>query len=223
VAGTDDLFRPGVEDGRVEKEWLSLRATEPAVVTDELLEGGHLAGDGIDDADHQDVRHVRELGLAPEVPRCVRVVWRQRSPVLGVDEHEADARVLGQPRDESGSPADERTSSSVTHYLPPATPIAPSPSEGRPNEGSYDWPTWGADQPGSRSTVSMVTSRLPRDWDAAGGAALATGRGSAGGIVRTPEVQASGRGGARSDRGTPSFIFWNAGAVEIVPPDMLLS
>jgi len=43
--------------------------------------------------------------------------------------------------------------------------------------------------------------------DAAGGAALATGRGSAEENVRIPEVQAGGRGGARSDRGTPSFIF----------------
>ena len=72
VAGADDLFRSGVEDGWVEEEWLSLRATEPAVVTDELFKGGHLAGDRIDAADYQDVRHVGELGLAPEVPRRVR-------------------------------------------------------------------------------------------------------------------------------------------------------
>ena len=71
---------------------------------------------------------------------------------------------------------------------------------------------------------SMVTDRsAARSGDAAGGAALATGRGSAEENVRIPEVQAGGRGGARSDRGTPSFIFCNAAAVETVPHDMLLS
>src|SRR5918997_7097019 len=53
--------------------------------------------------------------------------------------------------------------------------------------------------------------------DAAGGAALATGRGSAEENVRIPEVRAGGRGGARSDRGTPSFIFCNAVAAGMVP------
>src|SRR5687768_13183808 len=72
VAGADDLLIPGVEDGRVEEEWLSLRAAESTVVADQLFERGHLAGDGIDRADDQDVRHVRELRFAPEVPRRVR-------------------------------------------------------------------------------------------------------------------------------------------------------
>ena len=72
MAGADDLLITGVEDGRVEEERLSLRAAEPAVVADELFERGHLAGDRIDAADHQDVRHVGELRLAPEMPRRVR-------------------------------------------------------------------------------------------------------------------------------------------------------
>ena len=72
VAGADDLLIAGIEDGRVEEEWLSLRATEPAMVADQLFERGHLPVDGIDAADHQDVRHVGELGLAPEMPRRVR-------------------------------------------------------------------------------------------------------------------------------------------------------
>jgi hypothetical protein len=72
----------------------------------------------------------------------------------------------------------------------------------------------------------MVTDRLAgvrSAGDAAGGAALATGRGSAEENARIPEVQAGGRGGARSGRGTPSFIFCNAAMTEIVPHDMLLS
>src|SRR5688500_10645677 len=69
VAGADDFLVPGVEDGRIEEEWLSLRSAEPAVVADQLFERGYLAGDGIDGADHQDVRHVGKLRLAPQVPR----------------------------------------------------------------------------------------------------------------------------------------------------------
>src|SRR5215211_3684683 len=72
VAGADDLLITGVEDGRVEEEWLSLRSAESAVVADELFKRRHLAGDGIDGADDQDVRYVGKLRLAPEMPRRVR-------------------------------------------------------------------------------------------------------------------------------------------------------
>jgi hypothetical protein len=41
--------------------------------------------------------------------------------------------------------------------------------------------------------------------------------------VRIPEVQVDGRGGARSDRGTPLFNFCNAATVGIVPRNMPLS
>src|SRR5215213_2471889 len=72
LASADDLFITGIEDGRVEEKWLTLPTTEPAVVANQLFERRHLAGDGINAADHQDVRHVGELRFTPEMPRCVR-------------------------------------------------------------------------------------------------------------------------------------------------------
>ena len=72
MAGADDLLITGIEVGWIKKEWVSLRSAKSAVVADELFERGHLAGDGIDGADDQDVRYVGELGLAPEMPRRVR-------------------------------------------------------------------------------------------------------------------------------------------------------
>ena len=268
VDGTDDLLVTDIEVGRVEEEGLSLRPTEAAVVADQLFERGDLSGEGIDAADDEDVRYVDEFRLAPEMPRRVRaeldegvftfdapvaqdvrpiLADRQRSPLLGVDQHQTDARVGDEPRDKSrkrfagcsrvirsfhwgkemmprlldartttsvalgssliGMPGSDRSGSTAPSDMRGfrirrrtlavrvsprvaslnATltwPVAPSRSLMPCSiPGSTDGPRTGFSEP-------IVTDGLAPNWRAAGGAALATGRGSAGENARIPGVQA---------------------------------